>query len=167
MTSAIRGKLWTGGISPAIRLTSNPTPILAGMMLFLPIVALAQQGERTLDEIKTESIHRAEVGGYPLIGLHPEDVREAFEHIHTKEKDEWARAFINVGDRYMAEGKAIQATDPKGGRGLCQGVAPLLVRAVAGGIVADERGGLQESDQCVSDAGAIYALQAGGSPYSV
>ena len=30
-----------------------------------------EKTERTLDEIKTEAIHRAEVGGYPLIGLDP------------------------------------------------------------------------------------------------
>jgi cephalosporin-C deacetylase-like acetyl esterase len=68
--------------------------------------------ERTLDEIKVEAIHRAEVGGYPLIGLDPNDVREAFKAIHTRDKDEWAEGFMGVADRYMAEGKALQATDP-------------------------------------------------------
>ena len=87
--------------------------LVAACMVLLPIVAPGQQQERTLDEIKTEAIHRAEVGGYPLIGLHPDDVREAFDHIHTKDKDEWARAFIAIGDRYMSEGKSVQSTDPK------------------------------------------------------
>lgn len=88
--------------------------LLVACMALLPAIAAAQQQkERTLEEIKVEAIHRAEVGGYPLIGLHPEDVREAFQNIHTSDKDEWARAFIAVGDRYMAEGKALQATDPQ------------------------------------------------------
>ena len=69
------------------------------------------QKERTLDEIKVEAIHRAEVGGYPLIGLDPNDVRAAFERIHTRDKDEWARAFMAVADPYMAEGKALEKTD--------------------------------------------------------
>ncbi len=69
--------------------------------------------ERTLEEIKVEAVHRAEVGGYPLIGLNPDDVREAFQSIHTKDKDEWANAFIGVADRYMSEGKSLQAADPK------------------------------------------------------
>ncbi len=69
--------------------------------------------ERTLEEIKVEAVHRAEVGGYPLIGLNPDDVREAFQSIHTKDRDEWANAFIGVADRYMSEGKSLQATDPK------------------------------------------------------
>lgn len=76
-------------------------------------VATAQeQKERTLEEIKVEAVHRAEVGGYPLIGLDPADVREAFKSIHTSDKDEWAAAFIGVADRYMAEGKRLEATDP-------------------------------------------------------
>ena len=33
---------------------------------------------RTIDEIREESIARSEHGGYPLIGLAPSDVREAF-----------------------------------------------------------------------------------------
>ena len=80
--------------------------------LLIPCPAQEHQ-ERTLDEIKVEAVHRAEVGGYPLIGLDPNDVREAFNSIHTKDKDEWANAFIAVADRYMAEGKSLQSTDPK------------------------------------------------------
>ena len=71
-----------------------------------------ERRERTLDEIKTEAIHRAENGMYPLIGLDPADVREAFASIKTTDKDEWAGAFIAVADKYMAEGKALEATDP-------------------------------------------------------
>jgi cephalosporin-C deacetylase-like acetyl esterase len=79
----------------------------------VPAGVFAQEHqERTLDEIKVEAVHRAEVGGYPLIGLDPNDVREAFKAIHTRDKDEWAEGFMGVADRYMAEGKALQATDP-------------------------------------------------------
>jgi len=72
--------------------------------------ALAQ--ERTLDEIKTEAIKRAENGMYPLIGLDPGDVKEAFASIKTSDYDEWAAAFMKVADRYMAEAKALEKTDP-------------------------------------------------------
>lgn len=71
------------------------------------------QRERTLDEIKTEALKRAENGMYPLIGLDPSDVREAFSHINTTDNDEWAAAFSGVADRYMNEGKSLLATDPK------------------------------------------------------
>ena len=75
--------------------------------------AMAQaQKERTLDEIKAEAIKRAENGMYPLIGLDPADVREAFASIKTTDKDEWAAAFIAVADRYMAEAKSLEKSDP-------------------------------------------------------
>jgi esterase FrsA len=71
-----------------------------------------QRSERTIDEIKAEAIHRAEVGQYPLIGLDPADVKEAFNSIHTRDKDEWAAAFMGVADRYLNEAKALEKTDP-------------------------------------------------------
>jgi esterase FrsA len=89
--------------------------------LFLFAVALlgapsfaqdTEKKERTIDEIKTEAIHRAEVGQYPLIGLDPNDVKEAVSSIHTKDKDEWAAAFMAVADRYMNEAKSLEKTDP-------------------------------------------------------
>ena len=49
---------------------------------------------------------------YPLIGLDPADVREAFLAIKTSDRDEWAAAFMAIGDRYLAEGKSLEATDP-------------------------------------------------------
>jgi esterase FrsA len=67
--------------------------------------------ERTLDEIKEESITRAERGGYPLIGLDPADVREAFRSINTLDRDEWAAAWITLGDRYYTKAQAAVATD--------------------------------------------------------
>ncbi|MGD0095916.1 MAG: alpha/beta hydrolase [Terracidiphilus sp.] len=80
----------------------------------IPLHGHAQeQRERTIDEIKVEAIHRAEVGGYPLIGLDPNDVREAFQSIHTRDKDEWAEGFMGVAGRYMAEGRALETTDSK------------------------------------------------------
>jgi esterase FrsA len=70
------------------------------------------QRERTLDEIKTEALKRAENGMYPLIGLDPADLREAFASIKTRDKDEWAAAFIAVADRYNAEAISLEKSDP-------------------------------------------------------
>ena len=86
-------------------------PLLLVMTFAMPVFSQQKQ-ERTLDEIKTEAIHRAEVGGYPLIGLDPNDVTEAFKSIHTKDKDEWAAAFMGVADRYMNQAKSLEKTDP-------------------------------------------------------
>jgi esterase FrsA len=88
---------------------------LSIMLALSCVSALAQTDEhreRTIDEIKTEAIHRAEVGQYPLIGLDPADIKEAFEKIHTKDKDEWAAAFMSVADRYFNEARSLEKSDP-------------------------------------------------------
>ncbi len=71
-----------------------------------------QPQERSIDEIKSEAIKRAENGMYPLIGLDPVDVRQAFAAVKTKDKDEWAAAFMAVADKYVAEAKSLEAADP-------------------------------------------------------
>jgi esterase FrsA len=86
--------------------------LLIWLVLIASAVSAQDRQERTLDEIKTEAIKRAENGMYPLIGLDPGDVREAFDAIHTKDKDEWAAAFMKVADRYMAEGESLETSDP-------------------------------------------------------
>ena len=83
--------------------------VLSGLLT--GAAAAQEHRERTLEEIKAEAITRAENGGYPLIGLDPADVREAFASIHTSDKDEWAAAFIAVADRYMNEGRALESKD--------------------------------------------------------
>ncbi|HKH99754.1 MAG TPA: alpha/beta hydrolase [Candidatus Sulfotelmatobacter sp.] len=87
--------------------------LLLGGLIVVSVTAFSQERrERTIDEIKTEAIHRAEVGQYPLIGLDPADVKEAFESIHTGDKDEWAAGFMHVGDRYFNEAKSLEKSDP-------------------------------------------------------
>jgi pimeloyl-ACP methyl ester carboxylesterase len=83
------------------------------LIVWLSISCFSEQRpERTIDEIRVEAIHRAEVGQYPLIGLDAGDVREAFNSIHTRDKDEWAAGFMGVADRYMNEAKSLEKTDP-------------------------------------------------------
>jgi hypothetical protein len=94
-------------------LNSGYVFLLPVLILFAVIAALAQpRQERSLEEIKIEAVHRAENGMYPLIGLDPGDVAEAFKSIHTRDKDEWAGAFMAVAERYMNEGKSLEKTDP-------------------------------------------------------
>jgi esterase FrsA len=72
-----------------------------------------QRRERTIDEIKIEAVRRAEVGQYPLIGLDPADVKEAFTSIHSSDKDEWAAGFMHVADRYFDEAKSLEKSTEK------------------------------------------------------
>jgi esterase FrsA len=89
------------------------TLFLIGMVVASRRAPAQEHRERTIDEIKTEAIHRAEVGQYPLIGLDPADVKEAFESIHTADKDEWAAGFMRVGDRYFNEAKSLEKSTDK------------------------------------------------------
>ena len=99
----------------------NHFPLPVFLLAFLAFISGAfaqspsnqneERRERTIDEIKAEAIHRAEVGQYPLIGLDPGDVKEAFNSIHTRDKDEWAAAFMGVADRYMNEAKSLEKTN--------------------------------------------------------
>jgi cephalosporin-C deacetylase-like acetyl esterase len=87
--------------------------VTLALVLPLNISCLSQQRpERTIEEIKVEAIRRAEVGQYPLIGLDPGDLRDAFNSIHTRDKDEWAAGFMGVADRYMNEAKSLEKNDP-------------------------------------------------------
>src|ERR1700733_10001669 len=91
------------------RILSTFLTLLFAGALSMPARAQAQERrERTIDEVKTEAIHRAEVGQYPMIGLEPADVKEAFENIHTSDKDEWAAGFMRVADRYFNEAKSLE-----------------------------------------------------------
>ncbi|HKW64377.1 MAG TPA: alpha/beta hydrolase [Candidatus Acidoferrum sp.] len=83
--------------------------LISAVTFLLSSVASGQ--ERTLDEVKTEAIKRAENGMYPLIGLDPADVKEAFASIKTSDYDEWAAAFMKVADRYMNEAKSLEKSD--------------------------------------------------------
>ena len=48
--------------------------LVAGALLVAGTAPAEERRERTIEEIKAEAIHRAEVGQYPLIGLDPADV---------------------------------------------------------------------------------------------
>jgi esterase FrsA len=84
---------------------------LCCMMMLRKEAQAQERRERTLDEIKAEAITRAENGMYPLIGLDPGDVREAFASINRMDDDEWAAAFSKIANRYMVQGKALETSD--------------------------------------------------------
>jgi esterase FrsA len=66
----------------------------------------AQEADRTIEEIKTETLARAQTGAYPLLGIQPADAGDALGRIRTRDPDEWAAAWSAVADGYMAKAKA-------------------------------------------------------------
>lgn len=80
------------------------------VLLVLACTSRAQAPERTIDEIKTEALARAQRGAYPLGGLDPKDVAEALSLIRTRDRDEWARGWSQVAQKY--EDEARRAASP-------------------------------------------------------
>jgi pimeloyl-ACP methyl ester carboxylesterase len=70
--------------------------------------AHAQSG-RTLEELKAEAQARADRNAYPLIGLKPDEVREALGRLTSLDRDEWAASWSQLGERYMAKKDYRQA----------------------------------------------------------
>src|SRR5690242_21444571 len=62
---------------------------------------------RSLDELKAEVLRRAseKPPRSMMEGMKLDDVREALSHIKTLDRDEWARTWIALGDRYMEWGE--------------------------------------------------------------
>jgi len=71
--------------------------------------AVFAQSGRTLEEVKTEAQARADRNAYPLIGLKPDEVREALGRLKSLEPDDWAAAWSPLGDRYMQKKDFHQA----------------------------------------------------------
>ena len=72
--------------------------------LVLSFSASAQSwGPRTLPQLKAEAQRRADGALPPVDHVKPADMREALAQINSLEPDEWAKAFMAIGDRYMTQ----------------------------------------------------------------
>jgi pimeloyl-ACP methyl ester carboxylesterase len=79
---------------------------IAAAAIALPVAA---QSGRNLEELKAETQARADRNAYPLIGLKPDEVREALGRLKSMDRDEWAASWSQIGDRYMARQDYHQA----------------------------------------------------------
>src|SRR5712692_448362 len=96
----------------AVRLL-KPIALLAAIVALGSIPAAAQvPPQRTLGELKAEAQARADRNGYPLIGLKPEEVREALGRLTSLDRDEWAASWSLIGERYMAKAQGELASAP-------------------------------------------------------
>jgi len=83
---------------------------ILAIALAIPVAAMAQSwGPRSLDELKQETIRRAERNLNPIGGVKPEDAREAMASLKSLEPDEWAAAWSRIGERYFARGDYFHA----------------------------------------------------------
>lgn len=66
---------------------------------------------RNWEELKAETLARAERGAYPVFAITPEDARAALAMIHDLDPDAWGGAWMAVGDRIMEAAQKTEATD--------------------------------------------------------
>ncbi len=84
--------------------------VLSALLLVFSTSSLkAQITERNIDEIKSESLLRAQRGAYPLGGLDPNDVAQALNLIHSRDRDEWANGWSQVAETYMTKGNSASS----------------------------------------------------------
>src|SRR3982751_3492287 len=87
------------------------TMLLAVLSVWLVTAAAQSWGPRTLDELKQETVRRAERNIVPLTGIKAEDAREAMAQLNSLEPDDWAAAWSRIGERYFARGDYFHAWD--------------------------------------------------------
>src|SRR5258708_23502392 len=91
----------------------TPIALLAVIVALGAVPAAAQQlPPQTLEELKAEAQARADRNGYPLIGLKPEEVREALARLRSLDRDEWAASWSLIGERYREKAQAELASAP-------------------------------------------------------
>jgi len=90
-----------------------PTTCAAGLHLATIASPHAKGGDieptRTLEALKAEVQARADRNAYPLIGLAPDEVREALARLPGLDRDAWADAWSAIGDRHAQRGDPLTA----------------------------------------------------------
>ena len=88
------------------------TFLLTVSYVAIPFSVSAQSwGPRTLPQLKAEAQRRADGALPPVDHVKPADMREALSQINSLEPDEWAKAFITIGDRYMVQAEQALKTN--------------------------------------------------------
>lgn len=66
---------------------------------------------RTWDELRAETLARAERGAYPVFAIAPEDARDALSRIRDLDPDAWGGAWMAVGDRHFERAQGLESVD--------------------------------------------------------
>jgi pimeloyl-ACP methyl ester carboxylesterase len=82
--------------------------------LFVSIASAQTAPQRTWPELKEAVQERANRDAYPLTGVKPEDVREILSNISSLDREEWAKAWSGMGDRYAARADELAKADRSG-----------------------------------------------------
>jgi len=81
-----------------------PLRLFASLLLVVPHVTCSQLAPtRTWPELRDAVQDRVNRNAYPLTGYDKEEVREVLSRIHSLDRDEWARSWIQPGDKHLAK----------------------------------------------------------------
>jgi esterase FrsA len=85
---------------------------------FLLSTAQAQEvfPKRTWEELKAETLSRAERGAYPVFHIDPADARVILDNIHSLSPEEWGSAWMKAGDMRFARAQSLEANQPVAAR---------------------------------------------------
>src|SRR3954465_322584 len=84
--------------------------VLALLFLLIANVASAQIAPtRSWLELKEAVQDRVNRNAYPLTGYDKEEVREVLSRIKSLDRDEWARSWIEQGDRHLTQANSAQS----------------------------------------------------------
>jgi esterase FrsA len=85
---------------------------------FLLSTAQAQEvfPKRTWEELKAETLSRAERSAYPVFHIDPADARATLDNIHSLSPEEWGSEWMKAGDTHFARGQSLEANQPVAAR---------------------------------------------------
>jgi esterase FrsA len=84
-----------------------PSRFLLSLLVFVPLIAAAQLAPtRTWPELRDAVQERVNRNAYPLTGYDRDEVREVLSRINSLDRDEWARSWMQQGDKHVAAAKA-------------------------------------------------------------
>ena len=95
---------------------------------------------RTWEELKAETLARAERGVYPVFAISSDDARAALAMIHDLDPEAWGGCMDGGGRPFMPSARRLwkRATRSGAAQALPLRLAALHVRPLAGDVVAEE-----------------------------
>jgi esterase FrsA len=97
-------------------MTKRLCAVLAAAFFLSAAQAQETLPKRTWDELKAETLSRAERGAYPVFHINPADARTILDNIHSLSPQEWGTEWMKVGDEHFAHAQSLEATQPVAAR---------------------------------------------------
>src|ERR1700761_5884338 len=84
------------------------------LAIVVPSAAYAQTSfpTRSWDELKAETLARAERGAYPVFHIAPAEARAVLDDIHSLSPEEWGAAWMKAGDAHFGRAQSLEASQP-------------------------------------------------------